>query len=421
MSAEKASVAMNTNIPAGVVLKNNVNWRRDIQADIDRGRDDKGRPVKIPIWYRKGLLTPIHDHYAHMDKNGQSKIIYFESDEKGRLERPSMISPGKYLAEFYPKLDQNKIRELSSIVDESYVLSISSDPDVFEHVYETGPDSCMARKNFSKPHPVRAYNSEDWAIAYLTKDDKITHRSMINKKTKEYIREYPSGDAKLPSILHLEGYTKAKDGPIDLRLNINYIDSNTISVPYVDRCRYVILKDNYLIVKNNSSGGGVETSQSGKMEIASCACCSKKRIYSASSGDSSDSSSHVTVSWWGDGAKTVTVCDECMNSTNIYKCQLSERKFWKTSKYIRGVPKVSLSDYASGFRYTYYDKVNYEVFSNLYATCYKTGIVARKSELDFDITVGKFYIDLAKYGKDATTFKKYVGGVVDKGDHFQFE
>jgi len=113
-------------------------------------------------------------------------------------------------------------------------------------------------------------DSEDVAVAYLTRDGRITARALINIPEKQYSRVY--GDNILASMLNDQGYSSGDLSGCELP-KIEYQD--TYVMPYIDGDRSIEEYDKYFVVGGNDY---CADSINGILDInlINCCCCDER-------------------------------------------------------------------------------------------------------------------------------------------------
>lgn len=170
--------------------------------------------------YDRTSRTAINDRiktirFIHVSHDNPQYVSYTPSVEFGAQDRQLRTTLGRYLTKHKPNaLDQNQLNQLSAQFKASFShceIFWATTPDEIEHVYRTGPHSCMSyaadHNGFgSFVHPTAAYaNTPDIAVAYIkNKANKVSARTVVNKVTNEFIRIY--GDRTLQLRLSMMGY-----------------------------------------------------------------------------------------------------------------------------------------------------------------------------------------------------------------------
>ncbi len=201
-------------------------------------------------------------HFAHPSLSNPGMIAYTESDEKGMDNIQTQIKPGKYLAMFQAELNEAR-RSLKTLetmfrnIYEPRTIHWAKTADEIQWVYETGPDSCMAGRDYRYDngygwphkgewplgmHACRTYATEhgDLAVAYLTKGDKpaphgkVQARALVFVPKKTYSRIYGEVAA-LKHQLESQGFKPA--APVGARIARHPVGEGNgmkFVAPYID-------------------------------------------------------------------------------------------------------------------------------------------------------------------------------------------
>lgn len=194
-------------------------------------------------WFQGSIAET--EHFAHISTDKPGMIAFTENAAKGTVDRQTRVGPGVYLTRYFSDiLSSVQIRDLATDYAkrfESHELQFATTADEIEQVYLHGPDSCMSNNQYRKQqdwgcfrtpfHPCRVYAAGDLAIAYLSKDGRITARSLVWPEKKTFGRIY--GDlTRLRDLLYAADY-KCAD-PIGARLTAHAVDSGYVC-PYLDK------------------------------------------------------------------------------------------------------------------------------------------------------------------------------------------
>lgn len=240
-------------------------WRQREQGRID---DYTYQPVP---W---ATVDRYPDHYVHLSTTKPGLVAYTEDDIKGIADRQTALKAGRYLERFYSDIDKDTrldrwIAECASTV---LRLNVTTDPDVIEQVFTTGPTTCDGKHRptscMSYPadhyrsdcHPVRVYgDSPDLAVAYVgTPGTEIKGRSIVWPAKKLHSKIY--GSPVTNALLAQAGYTAGSLTGARIRA---VEDDNTCSfiVPYIDGIShgklvrpYIILGHGYDVSVQNTDG-----------------------------------------------------------------------------------------------------------------------------------------------------------------------
>lgn len=237
-------------------------WR---ERQRNRLADGTLRPLP-----KKWDLDPIPDHFAHLSKKDPTKIAFTEDDEKGILDRATVVTPGRYLARFYPELSDAETRRLVALVDTFGEIRFATTPEEITRVYTTGPHSCMSKEYKSFPiHPAAVYAAGDLAVAYMLnpKSRSISSRAVCWPERKLYGRIY--GDIeRLKRKFEEEGYRsldRANENFVGARLlKVLYPgDTGRFIMPYFDDIEHAVDAGEFFITADDPGkqthvgGGGV--------------------------------------------------------------------------------------------------------------------------------------------------------------------
>lgn len=184
---------------------------------------------------------PYLNHFAHVALGDAAMVAFTENDVKGAADRQTRMKPGKYLTKFFGHiLSADEITKLATAFCADFApcaLKIATTADDIEHVYTTGPSSCMsyaASDYRSSCHPVRAYGgSPDLQLAYIEpQEDRITARALIWPDKKIYSRIY-GDEGRLKPLLVAAGYSSGSLSGARLRA-IRDDEGRGFVMPYVD-------------------------------------------------------------------------------------------------------------------------------------------------------------------------------------------
>ncbi|MDD5395289.1 MAG: hypothetical protein PHE17_19880 [Thiothrix sp.] len=212
-----------------------VRWRNKDWRNRELGRLRYNNYVKLPDSWE--TLDTIKDHYAHVSMDG-FKIAYTPDEAKGLVDIQVSIKPGRYLAKFYPQLDQDTVRRLAIDVEGMGDFKVATSMEDIVKVYQGGPRSCMrypsscCDRYAGEVHPVSIYGDSDLQLAYLGDIDNATARALIRPSNKTYVRIY-GDDQRLRAALKGKGYTPDGDGFLGAK--VRKIESGgTYIAPYID-------------------------------------------------------------------------------------------------------------------------------------------------------------------------------------------
>jgi hypothetical protein len=213
-------------------------WRPLMQKRLESG--------ELTLLPTKWNLDPIKDHFAHLATIDNSKIGFIENDDNGIIQKITVLTPGRYISRFYESDDRKMVdanrRKLIAAIDPSGEVFFATTPEEIEHVYKTGPDSCMDGKHEFDDlscWPTAPYGAGDLAVAY-TKNSKgrIQSRTLCWPDKKVHGRCY--GDIeRMRAAMAAEGYTDLREGKNE---KVNpFIGARLLKVPHdEDEYEYVI-------------------------------------------------------------------------------------------------------------------------------------------------------------------------------------
>ncbi len=224
-------------------------WFGDNSKKLVRGADDLlHRPPRYP------------DHFTHVSVDKVAMIAFTENDHKGVRDRQTRINPGKYLARFFsewltPADIQSLATQMGADYDDNAELLFAKTADEIEHVYLSGPRSCMAHTadHFdSSVHPTRVYAGFDLAIAYLKRNGDITARTLVWPEKNIYSRLY-GDEVRLSTALTRIGYTQNTDGFHGAKIT-RLMEGDCYVIPYLDYMSGAVDKDDHLELVTRWSG-----------------------------------------------------------------------------------------------------------------------------------------------------------------------
>lgn len=199
---------------------------------------------KQPLWTTKLTLTKeTTNHFAHVSRRDPLFIAFTPNDKYGQNDRHNQIKPGKYLAQFYSHILNDK--QIQDYANQHQInfgppqLIMANTPDEIEEVYRKGPGSCMGGKDKESAfdhlgaHPTRVYSGPDTCVAYSIKSGKIIARTVINKIKNQYTRIYGEPGLIVP-LLKKEGYTEGTLTGCRLPTLAVKNYPNHILMPYID-------------------------------------------------------------------------------------------------------------------------------------------------------------------------------------------
>ena len=202
----------------------------------------------------------VADHFVHISSGKRGFLAYTPSDKHGRENRKVVTTFDRYFAKL-TDLDPaliSKWRDQWKRASGDVKVMFGGKMEDFLNAYVNGPDSCMkgdssrffgrsdswkigGKKITGKPpHPVEAYASGDFEVAWISDRDRITARTITIPSKKKYIRLFGDQSSSLEAILRAEGYTRATtEDAVGLRFLKMEIAkcvgvSHAVAVPYID-------------------------------------------------------------------------------------------------------------------------------------------------------------------------------------------
>lgn len=323
----------------------NLAWRERERARYQSG-EYKSCVWHMESWYHnKGL----RDHFVHASQKKPGLIAYTESPEKGEQDRQTSLKPGVYLTRYFSDvLSEREIAHWSRLQTNAGVLidcelKLARTPDEIEHVYITGPASCMSDERFeSDEHPVRVYGDSDLCVAYIESpadyhDENIAARALVWPERKTYGRIYPtpdryeSGAPRLSAIqwqdslmqkLEAEGYKRGSFNGARIRAIRDRDDSYVM--PYIDGGYNVNLDGAEFVLAKD--GDYSPTNTNGLLELSDKTECEN-------CGERTDSDDLYNVHM--NRYSSQQWCEHCYSSETFY-CHGTEESYSTNCDYVIG-------------------------------------------------------------------------------------
>ncbi len=213
-------------------------WRKR-----EEGRFASGEYVQVPWlserWFAESKFAK--EHYLHVSVNEPGKVAFTETAEKGMADVQTRMKAGKYLARFFSdELSDLEIRDIATsyaALYEDNKLQFATEADDIEWVYTHGPESCMGytSDHFDSPfHPVRVYAAGDLAIAYITRQNRVTARCLCWPEKKVYTRPY-GDEYRITDLLDSAGYNQREGHCFyGAKLTRRTVDDEYFVLPYID-------------------------------------------------------------------------------------------------------------------------------------------------------------------------------------------
>jgi hypothetical protein len=294
-------------------------------------------------------LTPIPDHYAHVSRDNSTRIAFTESPTKGLQDIQTRMKPGKYLAKFYPDIPEPERNRLAMVIAkyDEFELNFAHTEDEIEHVYTTGPRSCMSHSagDLAAPvHPSRVYASPDLAVAYIVRDDRITARAVCWPDKLRYSNIYGDRD-RLGDELDELGYTQDSfDGARLLRIPVE-AHRGVFVCPYIDSHANVRDDGEYLVIDDDDGDLCAQHTNGLTGEIGEeCAHCEECHHPA--------SMMHVRTSYHSYG--TISLCESCF-SDDAFECAGSHDYFTNAAENM-----VSMEDGRYGWHIEHFNQHGFE-------------------------------------------------------------
>jgi len=254
--------------------------------EIGRYLEGDYEPPKIcgEEWFHNAPPS-VRQTFPHTSVEQKPMMAFTPTDEMGREDKQIRAKVGRWVSRCVQPalpLDHSEVERIGRELRAEYALpelKWATTADDIQKVYEDGPHSCMAKPPEDWPdnfHPVRLYGQDlgaSTAVAYMTRDGKVTARAVCNPKYKEYARIY--GDTTLQTLLNKEGYEVG--GLTDCRLPLVTTSADHTICPYIDgNEQYVSVCSDHLRV--TSTGGVSADSQDGTLEgeLEECGECGER-------------------------------------------------------------------------------------------------------------------------------------------------
>jgi hypothetical protein len=142
-------------------------------------------------------LEPVFNAYLiHLSANVPGKVAYYATVDNMVANRLTRTSPEMFFDRTLKQApDEIRAAWSTEVLGKTlpHIEFIeNTDADGWAHVYNVGPHSCMAGSEIVR---VYAYPKNNLALAYLRNEDGlITHRAIVNKDRKTYLRAYGKED-----------------------------------------------------------------------------------------------------------------------------------------------------------------------------------------------------------------------------------
>lgn len=177
---------------------------------------------------------------VHTSANVPGKVAYYANVKALMDNRLTRTSPEMFLARQLNCAPDHIQAAWSAEVMGKLLPTLhfveNDDPDGWYEVYDNGPHSCMQGSSYVRQY---AHPKNNLALAYVDTGYKITHRTIVNKKKKTYLRVYGKDAGYFVAALHKAGYRQDNDTLRDELIYIGYATcrycDNDVEVgPYFD-------------------------------------------------------------------------------------------------------------------------------------------------------------------------------------------
>lgn len=226
---------------------------------------------------------------VHMSTNVPGKVAYYANVKALMENRLTRTSPEMFLARQLINAPEYIQAAWSHEVMGNLLPTLSfiekDNADGWYEVYDNGPQSCMAGS-----HRVRQYAhpKSNLALAYIDTGTEITHRAIVNRQRKTYLRVYGRDAGYFVAALHEAGFRQDNETlcgePIWLDYaSCRYCDREVEVGPYFDGNT-----DNYVTPINDKEatiGGSMPLSYSESPECIRCECGADDEDYDENNDD----------------------------------------------------------------------------------------------------------------------------------------
>lgn len=193
-------------------------------------------------------LEPIwHNCLIHVSPLVDDKVEYFASVDAMVRNRTTRTSPEMFLERYLSTapLDLKSAWRLEVLGQVAPTVEFipNTDPDGWYRVYDDGPYSCMQGSDRVRQY---AHPKNDLALAYMLDGGRIVARTIVNQKTKNYMRIYSRDhdddgrdSDRMAMALRKLGYTRDIDCLEGQMIHVHYLEccvcDNEVPVgPYFD-------------------------------------------------------------------------------------------------------------------------------------------------------------------------------------------
>lgn len=248
-----------------VVASDDTSWMQREQQKMTDGTYKPVPWVNEAWWRRSEYATK---HFVHISTKDQSMVSYTSCNEDGVNDRQTRVRPGRYLAQFFPRLGEATVAHWSAMMGgDDKELKFADTAAEAQRVYNEGPHSCMAGCG----NEARAYGGPDMAVAFLEERGHITARAICSMKNKTYIHGY--GDyVRLHARLNAQGY--AFGGTfVGSRMRRIRVGNAFVLPHYCDFSLTMIDEGDYLRIVKYQTPGSFNRDYNGASYLQECPRC----------------------------------------------------------------------------------------------------------------------------------------------------
>lgn len=187
------------------------------------------------------------------------KYIWCYRDTKNLLDdNYTKTRLGRFI-EHILGIEHEKALKLTNVVrsgKEFNEFQVATDREEIKRIYLNGPHSCMSYNFDLEHHPVEAYASGDFGVAYLENfAGEIKARAVVNLENETFARVY--GNEYLRELLTKNGFSEDSDFASGCRL-LRLPQAKSFIAPYIDGCDNDIFDDGeYLWIDRPEKGNCV--------------------------------------------------------------------------------------------------------------------------------------------------------------------
>lgn len=186
----------------------------------------------IPVW---------NATLVHLSANVPGKVAYYASVDNMVNNRLTRTSPEMFLQRALLHAPQSirtawSVEVLGQTLPEVSFIE-NDNPQGWYDIYDEGPNSCMAGCNEVRQY---AHPENNLALAYhQSESGKITHRTIINKLRKTYLRIYGNDNSYFAAALKKLGYSSSQDTLQGEKVHLEWVECKTccnmvLVGPYLD-------------------------------------------------------------------------------------------------------------------------------------------------------------------------------------------